>query len=47
MEIIKVSEDQATMKQLLATKPQFAAMDNESVSAINTFIGVNIPVPSN
>ena len=32
------------MKQLLSTNPQFAAMDNESVSAINTFIGVNIPV---
>ena len=44
LEIIKVSEDKAAMKQLLATNPQFAAMDNESVSAINTFIGVNIPV---
>ena len=44
LEIIKVSEDKAAMKKLLATNPQFAAMDNESVSAINTFIGVNIPV---
>ena len=44
LEIIKVSEDKAAMKQLLATNPQFVAMDNESVSAINTFIGVNIPV---
>ena len=44
LEVIKVSEDRDAMKQLLATNPQFAAMDNESVSAINTFIGVNIPV---
>ena len=42
--IIKVSEDREAMKQLIATNPQFAVMDNESVSAINTFIGVDIPV---
>lgn len=44
LEAIKVSEDKEAMKQLLATNPQFAEMDNESVAAINTFIGVNIPV---
>ena len=44
LEIIKASEDKAAMKQLMETNPRFRAMDNESVSAINTFIGVNIPV---
>ena len=44
LEVIKVSEDKEAMKQLLATNPQFVAMDNESVSAINTFIGTNIPI---
>ena len=32
------------MKKLLAANPKFAEMDNESVAAINTFIGVNIPL---
>ena len=44
LEVIKVSEDKEAMKQLFACDSKFMAMDNESVSAINTFIGVNIPV---
>lgn len=44
LEIIKVSEDKEAMKKLLATNPQYRTMDNETVLAINTFIGLNIPV---
>ena len=44
LEVIKVSEDRKAMKKLLAANPKFAEMDNESVAAINTFIGVNIPL---
>lgn len=44
LEVIKVSEDKEAMSRLIADNPRFAAMDNESVSAINTFIGVDIPV---
>ena len=44
LEIIKVSEDKEAMKRLFATNPQYKTMDNESVRAINTFIGVNLPV---
>lgn len=43
-EMIKASEDKEAMKKLIATNPIYRTMDNESVSAINTFIGVNIPV---
>ena len=32
------------MKKLLSENPKFAEMDNESVAAINTLIGVNIPL---
>lgn len=32
------------MKELLLSNPKFSEMDNESVAAINTFIGVNIPL---
>ena len=44
LEVIKVSEDRRAMKKLLAENPKFAEMDNESVAAINTLIGVNIPL---
>ena len=44
LEVIKASEDKEALKRLFATKPKCKAMDNESVLAINTFIGVNIPV---
>lgn len=44
LEVIKVSEDRAAMENLLAANPKFAEMDNESVAAINTLIGVNIPL---
>lgn len=44
LELIKFSEDKKAMKQLLAENPKFQAIDNESVSAINTFIGTNIPI---
>lgn len=44
LEIIKVSEDKEAMKELLASNPKYMQMDNESVSAINTFIGVDIPI---
>ena len=44
LEIIKVSEDKEAMKNLLAENPRYRVMDNETVLAINTFIGVNIPV---
>lgn len=43
-EMIKASEDKEAMKKLIATNPIYRTMDNESVSAINTFIGVNIPI---
>lgn len=43
-EVIKASEDKEAMKKLIATNPKYKTMDNESVSAINTFIGVNIPI---
>ncbi|MDD6444839.1 MAG: hypothetical protein PUF81_03225 [Lachnospiraceae bacterium] len=32
------------MKKMLFSNYKFTEMDDESVSAINTFIGVNIPV---
>lgn len=44
LEVIKVSEDKEAMKQLFACDSKFMAMDNESVAAINTFIGANIPI---
>lgn len=44
LEMIKVSEDKDAMKKLLAANPRYKAMDNETVLAINTFIGANIPV---
>lgn len=44
LEMIKVSEDQEAMIQLLESNPKYAEMDNESVAAINTFIGVNFPI---
>ena len=43
-EMIKASEDKEAMKKLIATNPKYRTMDNASVSAINTFIGVNIPI---
>ncbi len=44
LQVVKVSENRKEMRRLLTTNPKFLAMDNESVSAINTFIGVNIPL---
>ena len=43
-EVIKASEDKQSMKKLFTQNPKYKAMDNESVLAINTFIGVDIPV---
>lgn len=43
-EVIMASEDKETMKKLITTNPKYRTIDNESVSAINTFIGVNIPI---
>ena len=42
--IIKVSEDKDAMRRLMVSNPKYKVMDNESVSAINTFLGVNIPL---
>ena len=42
--IIKVSEDKDAMRRLMVSNPKYKEMDNESVSAINTFLGVNIPL---
>ena len=42
--IIKVSEDKDAVRRLMASNPKYMEMDNESVSAINTFLGVNIPL---
>lgn len=44
LEVIKVSEDKEAMKRLFTCDSKFMAMDNESVAAINTFIGANIPI---
>lgn len=44
LEAIKVSDDQASMDRLFQSNKKFSAMSNESVEAINTFIGTNIPV---
>lgn len=44
LEVIRYSKDRRAMSDLLAGNPKFRVMDNESVSAINTFIGTNIPI---
>lgn len=44
LEVIKASEDKEAMRTLFATNPRYKAMDNESVLAINTFIGGNFPI---
>ena len=44
LETIKVSNDKEQMRQLIFSNPAFQKMDNESVAAINTFLGTNIPL---
>lgn len=44
LETIKVSNDKEQMRQLIFSNPVFEKMDNESVAAINTFLGTNIPL---
>lgn len=44
LETIKVSNDKEQMRQLIFSNPVFQKMDNESVAAINTFLGTNIPL---
>lgn len=44
LEAIKVSNDKEQMRQLIFSNPVFQKMDNESVAAINTFLGTNIPL---
>ena len=44
LEAIKVSNDKEQMRQLIFSNPAFQKMDNESVAAINTFLGTNIPL---
>ena len=47
LEAIKVSNDKEQMRQLIFSNPAFQKMDNESVAAINTFLGTNIPLNKN
>ena len=47
LEAIKVSNDKEQMRQLIFSNPVFQKMDNESVAAINTFLGTNIPLNKN
>lgn len=47
LETIKVSNDKEQMRQLIFSNPAFQKMDNESVAAINTFLGTNIPLNKN
>lgn len=44
LEIIKASEDEKEMTRVFQSNPKCAAMDNETVAAINTFIGTDIPI---
>ena len=44
LELIKVSENRKAVKQLFDSNPKYRKMDRESISAINTFLGTNIPI---
>lgn len=44
LEAIKVSADKNSMGRLFRKDKRFSAMSNESVEAINTFVGTNITV---
>lgn len=44
LEVIKVSNNKEEMRKLIFSNPMFEKMDNESVAAINTFIGTKIPI---
>lgn len=43
-EIIKASNDRASMKSVLESNPNFKNLENEAVSAINVFTGLNISI---
>lgn len=44
LEVIKNSTDKNAFRNLITTDKRFVSVDNETVSAINVFTGVNIPV---
>ena len=44
LEIIKASNDRKSMKSVLESNPNFKNLENEAVSAINVFTGLNISV---
>lgn len=43
-EVIKASDDKKKMKSIFASNPKFKSLENEAVSAINVFTGLNIPI---
>lgn len=44
LEFIKASKDEEMMKKVVYENPKFKSLENEAVSAINVFTGINIPV---
>ena len=44
LEIIKASDDRTKMKEVLDVNPRFKSLENETVSAINVFTGLKVPV---
>ena len=43
-EVINASEDRRKMQSVIESNPNFKCLENEAVSAINVFTGINIPI---